>query len=82
MVTDEFWEMVNKPWLDEAIARGDKFRLVSDPAEEIAIYVTDDAGKFVLDNGNKIKSIFGREIDYLTAKGYNIQTDGIAVKPR
>ena len=79
-VTDEFWETVNKPWLDEAMARSDKFRFVSNPNSERAIYVTNKRG-FVLDaNGNKITSIFGREIEYLKSKGYTILDNGIAVK--
>lgn len=79
-VTDEFWETANRPWLDEAIARGDKFRFVSDPAKDTAIYVTDKAGTFVLDGTERIKSIFGREVDYLTSKGYQFLADGTAVK--
>jgi hypothetical protein len=80
-IADEFWETVNKPWLDDAIARGDDFRLVSNPLDTKAIYVTDDLGNFVLDvSGNKIKSIFGREIDYLKSKGYTILNDGTAIK--
>ncbi|HEX2687118.1 MAG TPA: DUF4157 domain-containing protein [Kofleriaceae bacterium] len=80
-VTNEFWDTVNKPWLDEAIARGDNFRFVSNPENEKALFVT--AGKdnaFVLDNGKKIQSIFGREVDYLKAKGYTFMPDGTAVK--
>jgi hypothetical protein len=78
-VTNEFWETVNKPWLDDAMARGDKFRLISNPADERALFVT-DGDKFVLDAGNKIRSIFGREVDYLASKGYKILADGTAVK--
>ena len=79
-VTDEFWETVNKPWLDEAIARGDNFRFVSNPTSDVSIYVT-RGESLVLDGaGNKIKSIFGREIDYLQSKGYKILSDGTAVK--
>ena len=80
-VTDEFWETVNKPWLDDAIARGDNFRFVSNPADERALFVT--AGKdkqFVLDNGKRIQSIFGREVEYLKSKGYTFKPDGTAVK--
>jgi hypothetical protein len=35
---------------------------------------------FVLDNGKKIQSIFGREVEYLKAKGYTFKADGTAVK--
>ena len=81
LVTDEFWETVNKPWLDEAIARGDKFRFVSDPASDMGRFVTTKKGAFVLDgSGNKIQSIFGRELDYLKARGYKFLPDGTAVK--
>lgn len=81
-VTDEFWETVNKPWLDEAIARGDNFRFVSDPSDDLAIFTTKrGTTEFILDaDGNKIKSIFGREIDYLRSKGYTFLADGTAVK--
>ena len=80
-ITVEFWETVNKPWLDDAIMRGDNFRLVSNPANPKAINVTDDVGNFISDtNGNKIKSIFGREVDYLKSQGYTILSDGTVVK--
>jgi hypothetical protein len=81
-VTDEFWETVNKPWLDEAIARGDSFRFISNPADEFATHVTRN-GEFVVDAaGQKTRSIFGREVDYLTSKGYKFLADGIAVKSK
>jgi len=80
-ISDEFWETVNKPWIDDAIARGDNLRFVSSPTNPKAIYVTDDLGDFVFDaSGNKITSIFGREINYLKSKGYTILNDGTAIK--
>jgi hypothetical protein len=82
-VTDEFWDTVNRPWLDEAIARNDKFRFVSNPAKETDVFVT--MGKdeqLVLDRGEQIRSIFGREVDYLQAKGYTFGADGIAARTR
>jgi hypothetical protein len=80
-VTDEFWESVNKPWLDEAIARGDHFRFVSNPNEEKALFVlSKNKRSFVLDNGKKIQSIFGREVEYLKANGYVFRLDGTAVR--
>jgi hypothetical protein len=36
--------------------------------------------EFVLDGGAKIQSIFGREVDYLRAKGYVFSPDGTATK--
>lgn len=80
-VTDEFWETVNKPWLDEAIARGDNFRFVSNPNDERSLFVLAKNKKsFLLDNDKKIQSIFGREVEYLKAKGYTFKPDGTAVK--
>jgi hypothetical protein len=41
----------------------------------------DKEGNFILDaSGNKIKSIFGIEIDHLKANGYTILSDGITIK--
>jgi hypothetical protein len=80
-VTNEFWDTANKPWLDDAIARGDSFRFVSDPSDEKAVFVTIGKDReFVLDGGAKIQSIFGREVDYLRAKGYVFSPDGTATK--
>jgi hypothetical protein len=80
LVTDEFWETTNKPWLDAAMARGDRFRFVSNPADEIALFVR-EGNTFVLDaNGQRIPSIFGREVKYLKAHGYTFLPDGTAVK--
>ena len=79
-VTDEFWNTVNRPWLDEAIARGDQFRFVSNPADDAATFVTNGRGVFQLDEaGQRIRSIFGREVDYLRSRGYRFLPDGTAV---
>jgi hypothetical protein len=80
LVTTEFWETANKPWLDEAIARDDAFRFVSSPDNERTLYVTDENDQYVLKNGARIRSIFGREVDYLKSKGYEFRPDGTAVK--
>ncbi len=81
-VCDEFWETVNRPWLDAAIKRGDQLRFVSNPTSETALYVTQKNGRdFVLDgSGQKILSIFGREVEYLKKMGYTFLPDGTAVK--
>jgi RHS repeat-associated protein len=79
LVTDEFWNTVNKPWLDEAIARGDAFRLVSNPNDPLALHVTVN-GTPIRIGGKMVRSIFGREVDYLTSKGYSINPDGTVVK--
>ncbi len=82
-VSDEFWTTVNKPWLEEAIKRGDNLRFVSNPADQLAMFVTKkNSTEFVLDAaGNKIPSIFSREVDFLTQKGFKFLPDGTVVKP-
>jgi len=56
---------------------------VSDPRDAKAIFVTDETtGEFIVENGKRIKSIFGREVEYLEANGYRFQADGTAVKVR
>ncbi|WP_437328885.1 hypothetical protein [Sorangium sp. So ce381] len=79
-MSDEFWETANKPWLDDAVARGDNFRFVSDPKDPRATHYYDDDGAPIMHNGEHVKSIFGREVDYLEANGYTFQPDGTAVK--
>ena len=79
-MTDEFFTTVNRPWLQEAIRRGDAIRLVSNPADDVAIYVTTRTGEFVLNGGQRVRSIFGREVQFLQQNGYRIGTDGVAVR--
>ncbi|MGJ7542045.1 hypothetical protein [Variovorax sp. LT1R16] len=54
---DEFWEQVNRPFLDAAIARSDDFYLATRP-NDAAFY------------RNGQLSGFGREYEYLKANGY------------
>jgi hypothetical protein len=79
-VTDEFWNVANKPWLDESIKRRDPIRFVTDPNSEIGKYVKLGKNNFAIDkSGNKVPTIFSREIEYLKKNGYKI--DGhIAIK--
>ncbi len=79
-VADEFWKEVNKPWLDEAITRGNNFRFVSNPSDELAIFVTRNKKLVLNSDGHKIQSTFGREVDYLKSKGHTLLSDGTAVK--
>ena len=58
-----FWEAYNKPWLDEAIARGDIIMLATEPVGH-AIYIYDDNGLISGLTG------YGREIKYLESHGY------------
>jgi filamentous hemagglutinin len=54
---------VNKPWLDVAIVRGDDIFLATSPSEWSVLNRR-------LPDGTVVRTGFGREYDYLTAKGY------------
>jgi len=58
-----FWDLYNKPWLDEAINRGDDIVLATKPDENVLTRIDYSTGQEVLTG-------FGQEIDYLTQKGY------------
>lgn len=59
---DQFWSEVNRPFLDQAINRGDNIVLVTKP--------TDSALNRTLPDGTVVRSGFGREYDYLQQHGY------------
>ena len=59
---DQFWNEVNKPFLDQAIQRGDNITLVTKP--------TDSVLNRTLSDGTVVRSGFGREYDYLLQHGY------------
>ncbi|UPT69250.1 MAG: hypothetical protein M0D57_00145 [Sphingobacteriales bacterium JAD_PAG50586_3] len=69
-----FWDLYNKPWLDDAIKRGDAIRLVSDPYNARNLYNTDAAG-----NLTENLTMFGREVKHLESQGYTFN-NGIATK--
>ena len=60
---DTFWDLYNKPWLDEAISRGDDIVLATKPDGNVLTRIDYSTGQEVLTG-------FGQEIDYLTQKGY------------
>ncbi|WP_046743438.1 hypothetical protein [Kordia zhangzhouensis] len=73
-ITQDFWDQVNRPWLDDIIARGDDVRFISDPSLETSKYVFDDKlSKFATDEfGKKVPTIFSKEVEYLKNNGYEI----------
>ncbi|KAB8152086.1 hypothetical protein EZY14_015245 [Kordia sp. TARA_039_SRF] len=73
-ITKDFWDEVNKPWLDDIIARGDDVRFISDPSLETSKYVFDDKLRmFATDEfGKKVPTIFSKEVEYLKNNGYEI----------
>ena len=60
---DQFWKDYNKPFLDEAIKRGDVFPLATKPTNRFLNRRNPDTGLIE-------RSGFGREYDYLISKGY------------
>ena len=59
---ERFWNEVNRPFLDAAIARGDEIVLATPRSFETV--------NTVLNDGSIAKSFFGREIDYLLSLGF------------
>ncbi|MEO8627542.1 MAG: hemagglutinin repeat-containing protein [Betaproteobacteria bacterium] len=62
---DKFWEQINKPFLDAAIARGDDIVLASRPL--------DRALNKVLPDGTIQRTFLGREYDHLVSRGYRYE---------
>ena len=61
---DLFWNTYNKPWLDDAINRGDNIRIVSDPTDPANLFKNGVDGE---------RTMFGREIEHLENKGYTFE---------
>ncbi|GAB3568433.1 hypothetical protein GCM10027578_20900 [Spirosoma luteolum] len=61
---EHFWNEHNKPYLDKVVEKGERFRLFDDPNYDMLIY----------QDGNVVKgeTFFGREMQYLSDKGYTI----------
>lgn len=76
-VTEDFWIRVNKPWIEDIIKRGDEVRFVSNPNAEQSLFVfLQDEQEFAIGlDGKKVRTIFGREIEYLIKNGYEIIGD-------
>lgn len=57
---DQFWKEFNKPFLDQAMARGDEIIMATKPTIDKLYYA-----------GTKELTGFGREFKYLTKNGYS-----------
>jgi RHS repeat-associated protein len=69
-----FWDNHNKPFLDEQIKKGGKFKIYDDPKDPSLLY----------QNGNikEGRTFFGREMNYLEKKGYTIDYEtGYLIPP-
>ncbi len=80
MSDNEIWDLFNKGWLDDAIAREDIIRSISNPFDNTNLYKQDPLGNFINSSGDiipesnlldeGIKSFYGREVEYLQNAGY------------
>ena len=61
---NQFWNEYNKPWLDNAIARGDIFKIATEPTWDNLTRINMLTGKTELTG-------FGREYTYLRQHGYS-----------
>lgn len=59
---EQFWTEYNRPWLDQAIKRGDRIILVTEPTDAVLLKET-SPGKFE-------PTGFGREFQYMKDHGY------------
>lgn len=58
-----FWDRVNRPFLDAAIARGDDIVHATKPDRRVLFRIDEASGK-------EVRTGFGQEYDYLLSKGY------------
>ena len=56
---DQFWDKYNRPFLDDAISRGDNISLATTPTQDVLEYPDGSLRGY------------GREINYLRANGYS-----------
>lgn len=78
---DQFWNEVNKPWLDEAIKRGDDIVMASDPTLARNLWKKGEGKK-----GTETATLtgFGQEVVHLLRNGYSYDqsTKMMVKKPR
>jgi len=72
--------VADEPQAEPAPARPARTTHAGSPRAATTLTQGENKKSFVLDNGKKIQSIFGREVEYLKSKGYTFKPDGTAVK--
>lgn len=61
-----FWDDFNKPWLDKLTSDGADIVVLSDKGNDYLKFIFNKAdGSFATKNGQRIKTGFGKEIDYM-----------------
>ncbi len=68
-----FWNTYNKPFLDEAIRKGNSFKLIDIPTVNM-IYPHGDVSKGF--------NFYGRELEYLMKHGYEVKGDMMVPKSK
>jgi RHS repeat-associated protein len=68
-----FFDAVNKPFIDNAVKRGDVIRLLDSPFEQQAIYPKGDVSKGF--------NFYGMEVEYLKSTYHATFENGVAVIP-
>ena len=88
---DKFWDDYNKPFLDEAIKRGDNIVLATNPFEINKIFINTDrlpeitninrlSRQLLIEDISNLKG-FGKELKYLFENGYSYDaTKSIFIK--
>lgn len=61
----QFWEEFNKPWLDNLKLNKSNVIVLSDRSNELLKYVLNPNGTFLLENGQRVLTGFGKEIQYM-----------------
>jgi hypothetical protein len=62
---DQFWTQYNKPWLDDLVANKADVVILSDKSDDLLKYVLNSDGTFKIENGQRVLTGFGREIQYM-----------------
>lgn len=91
MTVDQQW-VINQQWLDDAIARDDIIRSISNAFDNENLYRKDPLGNFINSNGDiipesnlldeGIRTFYGKEVEYLQNAGYIYNaTDALWFRP-
>jgi len=69
-----FWENFNIPWLDQAVARGDRIVVATRPTDDVMYRLNDE--------GDRVLTGFGNEIKHLESLGYRYNPNTGAMEPQ
>ena len=61
----QYWDDFNKPWLDELVNKKADVVVLSDKSNDLLRYQLNPDFSYKTLNGQRVKSGFGKEIDYM-----------------